>query len=136
MCGFGGEEEEMKFRIENTCTKSQINSLTIPKQPLWPQDGRRAQQAPAQSLSIAACERAAAELHQENTESTISEHPPLPPQPLLVSTLRFAFHRAVLIAACSRPAVKRGLCADLERCQLPERQRIPGAGDVFPEACS
>lgn len=67
------------------------------------------------------------------TEPTVSEPPPRLP---LVCTLPLALHRAVLIAACRRPAFKGGLCADLERCHLPERQRISGAADVFPEACS
>lgn len=54
----------------------------------------------------------------------------------VVSALLLAFHRAVPIAGCRRSAVRGGLCADPERCHLPERQQIPGAAAVLPGACS
>ena len=63
--------------------------------------------------------------------TTVSEPPRRPP---LLSTLPLAFHRAVPIADCRRPAVKGCLFADPESCHLPERQQIPGAA-MFPEAC-
>lgn len=75
------------------------------------------------------------ELRQESAEPTVSEPQRRPP---LVSTFPLAFHRAVPIADCQRPAVKGRLFADPESCHLPEQQQqqIPGAADMFPEACS
>lgn len=49
------------------------------KAPLWPRDGRRAQQAQAQSLSVAACEGPATELRQQPAEpQSLSHHGDLP----------------------------------------------------------
>lgn len=111
-------------RTGNTCAKSPINSLMVPKHPLRPRDGRRAQPARAQPPCVAACEGPATELQQEHAKPTVSVTTVAPPGPYRP----LAFHKAVPTTACRRPA-------DLERCHLPERQQIPGAA-LFPEACS
>lgn len=115
--------------MENTCRAHHL--LTAPRQPLWPQDGRRTQRAWAQSLCAIACEGSVPELQAGGlrTHSLHARHRDSLPWSRPIALAR---HRAVLTAICPGAPQLSAACIQTRGAVTSPRAATGSGGGCVP----